>query len=74
MEEPRRALFPFWCAAALIVLTPMLYVASAGPAVWLMERGWVSEDSLEAAYKPLIRIAERAQLTDELDWYAGLFQ
>ena len=60
-----------------LTLLPLVYVASVGPAVWLMERGYVSPDSRMTLiiYWPLEALAERSPaVMNGLTWYADLFR
>jgi len=58
-EERKRAVWP-WIAAQIIGL-PVLYVASFGPACWVMSQvdvgGWVEPHSAMRIYSPLGKIA-----------------
>ena len=52
------------------VLTPMLYVASFGPACWVtswcnLHGGWIL-----VMYRPIIWIAETAPVLDYVTWYS----
>jgi hypothetical protein len=61
---------------ALIVL-PALYVASVGPAVWLIDKGYISKESamLQAIYWPLETLVHNSRTASEvLTWYADLFR
>jgi hypothetical protein len=60
-----------------VVLLPALYVASLGPAVWLIERGYIPEDSPTPGviYWPLQALANRSQTVhDGLMWHVELFR
>jgi hypothetical protein len=39
---------------AVAVLLPLLYVAGIGPAVWLVENDYVSQQTFGVAYAPLL--------------------
>lgn len=59
---------------AVLVLAPLLYVLSIGPAYALMVRGHISEESIEVAYSPVISVANRsASVRGWLIWYWGLW-
>jgi hypothetical protein len=45
---------------AVIVLLPVLYVLSSGPALALMQRGVISEEAIHVAYYPLIKVYGRS--------------
>ena len=52
-----------------------LYVASCGPAVWLMEHGLVSERSLSVFYSPVMVVAAAVPpIYEFLDEYAIFWQ
>jgi len=61
--------------AALLVGTPVLYVASFGPAIWLtkLDSPWAPQTA--AIYWPLGRALVNAPevIREPLGWYAGLF-
>jgi len=58
-------------AIALLVLLPVLYVLSVGPAVWLSSHDYVSTGPL---YYPLGWVSERCgPFRDALTWYMSLF-
>jgi len=55
MSEERRPLWP-WIAAMLVGL-PVLYVASFGPACWMLSNDLVSYDHVNRVYRPLVQLA-----------------
>jgi hypothetical protein len=61
--------------AALLIGTPVLYVASFGPAIWLtkLDDPWAPQTA--AIYCPLGRAVVDAPevMREPLAWYAGLF-
>jgi hypothetical protein len=61
--------------AALVGL-PLLYVASVGPANWLLSRGHIhgsAEDFLQAFYAPLQWISDHSEIAKRgLYWWADL--
>jgi hypothetical protein len=48
----RRERWAKWTLAAVLVL-PVLYVLSAGPACWLCENGTISGHTLNTIYSPI---------------------
>jgi hypothetical protein len=44
-----------------LLLLPVLYVLSIGPAAWLIEHGYVSDASARWFYTPLGVLAERSE-------------
>lgn len=56
MSENSRSSRGAWQYVAGAVVLLALYVLSVGPAVWCMERGFISEQTLEMVYLPLIQI------------------
>lgn len=57
---------------AIVLLLLLLYVASLGPAVWLYERGYLSDPTVEAIYQPLQVAADRCKPVEiVLDRYAA---
>ena len=66
----------WWVAIAAggVLLLPVIYLLSIGPAVWLSDRGLVS-DRVEFAYYPLIWLAERTEwFVASLRWYIELWR
>ncbi len=61
----------------VLVLAPILYVASIGPAVWLSEKGIINADEggiVVTFYGPLTCAADsNATVEAALKWYASLF-
>jgi len=67
MSEPRRSMWPI---VAVLMLLPVLYVASIGPVVWMDNRGHIPEWSrgpLEALYAPLEWVLSKSQTLDH--WF-----
>jgi hypothetical protein len=52
----------------LLLVLPALYVLSIGPAVWLVNHGYVDENIAETFYFPLLAAAER------FDWVQNLLE
>jgi hypothetical protein len=58
-----------------IFIVPLLYVASAGPAVYFAERGLLGENVMEAVYAPLDTAATRSRTVEQaLRSYVSLFK
>ena len=60
-----------------LVLMLVGYVASVGPAVWLRESGFITQDQLKAAYLPLIWLYDLDShnwFARRLDWWCGWWQ
>src|SRR5258708_10231235 len=55
-EERKRTIWP-WVAALLVGL-PMMYVASFGPACWLVDHGYLAARPIAKTYLPIVRILE----------------
>jgi hypothetical protein len=54
-EEREKPVWP-WLVAVLIWL-PVLYVASFGPACWLVDRDWSYASTTASVYWPVVRLA-----------------
>jgi hypothetical protein len=52
-----------WTAAAIVVL-PVLYLLSFGPAVWLAGRGYLSESTVSLFYWPVLWSTAHAETLD----------
>jgi hypothetical protein len=73
MSDERKAVWP-WIVALLIGL-PVLYVASFGPACWLVERGVLPLRTTAMVFRPLLVATVRGRppiVPTALRWYAGL--
>ena len=61
-------------AASLLLVLPVLYVLSDGPAWWLWSRGYLPEELLLTLYAPLNWLADRSDaISLALDWYESLW-
>jgi hypothetical protein len=72
-ETQVRRRYGLWIALAL-VLAPVLYMLSAGPAVYLVERTGTGDDAARIVYAPLIWLAENTPLRGPLVWYIDLWE
>ena len=59
---------------ALLIVLPVLYVASFGPACWLVGRGYFSGDAAGPAYWPILFVygSTDGRLSPAISWYARL--
>ena len=65
---------PIVTVGALLILLPLLYILSCGPAVALMTCGYLSREAFRVAYCPLFLAAERSTwIAQLLESYAGLW-
>jgi hypothetical protein len=60
-----------------VLLLPVLYVASLGPAVYLHERGVLSNETGETIYAPLMLLADRSEsfrttMERYAEWWSAL--
>jgi hypothetical protein len=56
-----------------VVVLPILYVLSVGPAAWLHMNGYVG-DGIQLVYGPLRYVYENSAVAQQvLDWYLGLW-
>jgi len=58
-EGKKRRRWPL--IAALLVGLPVLYVASFGPACWLLGKGWIGPNLVVGVYEPIRYGAELSQ-------------
>jgi hypothetical protein len=66
-EKPRRTRGGGWAVlASAMVLLPILYVLSIGPAYWLVWHGHISSEAALAASAPLEWVSDRSVLVDRL--------
>ena len=64
-------------AIGLLVLLPVLYILSAGPASWLYTHGYLSPDEggfVWVFYTPMRWVCERCEpASDFITWYQSFF-
>ncbi len=60
--------------AIAVILLPLGYVLSLGPAIWLHQHGVLSEYA-RVIYAPLEFLHDQCKpIGDALEWYAGLWR
>ena len=58
----------------LLFLVPLLYILSCGPAVILINRGYLSQDGFQVVYYPLDLAARSSRpIRESLEWYTRLW-
>lgn len=75
MNERTRHGWLFWLSVALVVL-PVLYVLSIGPAFWVLVHFQLSDDAdtaLRPCYRPLFWVCNTTDTLSTLWWYVGLW-
>lgn len=74
MDTRRKHGSPFWFAVVLIVM-PVLYAGSFGPAAWIASRtSDATAEAIFAYYLPLGFVGEKVRpLGYFLEWYGNLF-
>lgn len=71
MSEERKRICP--CVAVLLVGMPVLYVASFGPACWLVDRHQADCLIVARIYRPIVRASMSATpIGRALCWYGDL--
>ena len=73
-DEPRaRHARATWAVVGVLVLL-LAYPLSVGPAVWICNHGYMSEDAITPFYAPLKWLVERSELVgDGMGWYVALW-
>ena len=69
--------FPALAAVLCVVvlLLPVVYVLSIGPAFWLMEHGYASSSVWEYTYYPVFWLSSKSELGRRLlEWYINLWR
>jgi hypothetical protein len=70
-EKRPRSSLAIWLSA-VVVLSPILYLLSVGPAYWLMRQGYVS-NAVDWIYAPIGLLGYFfPPFQDAMDWYADL--
>lgn len=73
-ENKKRRPIAGMVIAVLILLLPVLYVGSIGPAVWLREHGAVSQNTILAVYAPITWLNDNSTtFRDALQSYLDLW-
>ena len=63
------------CTLFVLLVLPTLYVLSIGPAFWLSQRGYLSDEAGAWFYWPLSAIANSSEFAQNwLIWYIRLFE
>jgi hypothetical protein len=68
----------FWATVAVVVV-PLLYVLSFGPACWITDQDWCPirlHDAHYIVYWPMLRLLENgpAWLADAIMWWVGMWE
>lgn len=59
----------------MLLIAPVLYVLSLGPAVWIAGRSPAAESIFVVIYCPLRILSHYSQpISDALDWYIGFWE
>jgi hypothetical protein len=72
-QSDRRRTMLVVCAILLIAL-PVIYFLSVGPALWLTNRGYISEAHFKTAYAPLLWAREWKPFGEVLQRYVWLWR
>jgi len=74
MEEREQKSGGVGCFIVALMLLPVLYVLSVGPAAWLADQNPALKDFLEAVYKPLEFVALKWNSAGRFfSWYIELW-
>ena len=72
--EKRGATGTIALIVAILVILPILYVLSDGPALWLQCHRYLPEGMYETLYAPLAWACQWSRFGDALDWYESMFR
>jgi hypothetical protein len=73
-DRPPRSAWAVW-AALVLVLSPVLYALSIGPAIWLQGCGVIHPDTTRLLFAPLVWICESfGPLNDLANAYIDLWR
>lgn len=74
MADQQRSAAPVIIAVLAILSLPVLYVLSTGPAVLLMERGYINPEWVDTVYHPIgIAMEAMPWFAAVMEWYLELF-
>ena len=63
-----------WAAIICVLILPIDYLLSAGPAVWLVKHDYMSPWTYISIYRPLMALAYHNQpFNDAMNWYLSLW-
>ena len=66
----RAALVALLVIALFIALSPVLYLLSAGPAIWLVRHGYMDAPAFFATYRPAMAFAyDHEWFNSLMNWY-----
>jgi hypothetical protein len=78
MEEPPRQSWFTTHLAVAVLLSPLAYLLSVGPFVWLARHGLISKATyvnLSLIYKPIAVLRDKSELARQVvDWYVSWFE
>ena len=74
MTDERQKTVGWWGVVLALLLLPVLYVVSAGPAIAVVDRTGKGEEVFEIIYAPLEGLAQNTPLKKPLGWYVGLWE
>jgi hypothetical protein len=58
----------------LLLVAPLLYLLSTGPAVWLAQQGYIRPEWVERVYAPLGYLVDNSKWFETLiTWYLSFF-
>jgi hypothetical protein len=61
-------------AVLVVLLLPVAYVLSSGPAIYLNETGVISSESLEVVYWPFVWLERNSKVCEDvIGWWYGLW-
>ena len=61
-------------AVIATVMLPVLYFLSSGPAHWLADHGYLSDDNFRTIYNPLLLAAKKSDFARTIiSWYFDLW-
>jgi hypothetical protein len=71
-EEKERSRVLYWVVGA-VVLAPLLYVLSIGPAGMICERMGIDPEPMRPVYAPVVWLHDNTPLKGPLEWYVRLW-
>jgi hypothetical protein len=59
--------------SVVLLMLPLLYFLSSGPAIYLMNRGYMSHDTFILIYRPIGWATKISWLDTVIQWYSHLW-
>jgi hypothetical protein len=73
-DEMRQGGLTAWVIVLLLLLPPLLYTLSIGPAVRIIDETGRGEETAKILYAPVIWMHKKTPLKRSIEWYVGWWE